>query len=322
MCVTTKESSKHIEKSVHRQKETKKMRRFNQNFKFLSTTSKRFCSSSSSSSTSTPKFQYYHQAGRVAGVLLPFAAVWAASSILFPSSSSSTSQQQQQHESEERFETTSIDLIQPSNPNSTNTLGGSFQMMDCKTKKQVTEKEVFEISDHVKKWSLLYFGFSKCAEVCPRNLKFMTTVIENLPDPEMKKDVQIVFVSVDPIRDKPDALEKYLSERIPAEMGILWKGLVGDEKQVSHICKTWRVYYSSMNESQEEQEAREAVGMSLEEALGKDNENYQLDHSAAVYFVAPNGKLRDLFFEEMGAEHATDRVDLHLSGAYSGLNKV
>jgi cytochrome oxidase Cu insertion factor (SCO1/SenC/PrrC family) len=301
----------------------KKMRRFNNNkFKFFFNqhlTTKRLCSSTSTSGNS-----FKFQAGRIFGVLLPFAAVWTATSYFMV-----VPQQQQQDNENEQLETTSIEIIQPSNPNNTNTLGGPFQMMDCKTKKLVTEKEVFELSSSnnnndqkVKRWSLLYFGFSKCAEVCPRNLRFMTSIIENLTDPEMKKDVQIVFVSVDPIRDKPEALEKYLSAQIPAEKNILWKGLVGNEQQVSHICKTWRVYYSSMNESQEEEDARESVGMSLEEALGKNNENYQLDHSAAVYFVAPNGKLRDLFFEEMGAKHATDRVDLHLSGAYSGLNQV
>jgi cytochrome oxidase Cu insertion factor (SCO1/SenC/PrrC family) len=85
---------------------------------------------------------------------------------------------------------------------------------------------------------------------------------------------------------------------------------------VSQACRAWRVYYTSMEETEEERAAREAKGMTLEEALGSRNERYQLDHSAAVYLVHPSGALRDFFFEEMGAAHAADRIDLHLSDAY------
>lgn len=300
------------------------MRRFRSSVSLNSFSfAKRFSSTATcSSATASSEGSFQYQAGRALGILLPFAAVWAASSYFFQPQEEKTTDQ--------------VTIIQPSNTNNTNNngamLGGPFQMIDCSSNKVVTDKDIFSTStstsssdDNVpntQRWSLLYFGFTKCAEVCPRNLKFMTSTLESLKTgkADWQDKVQIVFVSVDPIRDKPDVLNQYLREKVPD--GIRWKGLCGSEEQVSSICRSWRVYYSSMNESDEEKAAREAKGLSLEDTIGSNNENYQLDHSAAVYFVAPGGKLRDLFFDEMGVKHAADRIDLHLSGAYSGLNQI
>ncbi len=306
------------------------MRRFSLPFKNTNYHTFFRCCSSSSPTPPNAKNNFQYHFGRAAGILVPFAAVWFGSKMFF-----APSEQQQQIQEENFVGGTppegEVTIIQPANGKSNGaSLGGPFEMIDCSTKQIVTDKEVFSnnnnnnSNNNKTKWSLLYFGFTKCAEVCPRNLKFMTDVLEllqkNTATSSFADDVQIVFVSVDPIRDSPDVLDKYLKEKVP--QNIHWKGLCGSQEQVSHTCQVWRVYYSSMNESEEERIAREAKGMSLEEAIGSNNENYQLDHSAAVYFIAPGGRLRDLFFDEMGAKHAADRIDLHLSGAYSGLNAV
>lgn len=206
-----------------------------------------------------------------------------------------------------------------------NQLGGPFgKIIDCHSGKLVDHNDVFAAADDT--WSLLYFGFSKCAEVCPRNLNFLTKIVQAVNVKQQQEQqqqqssaarpqtVQIVFVSVDPVRDSPQVLDAYLQQRLPSD--VPWRGLCGSEEQVAALAKAWRVYYSSVGETDEERRAREAKGLTLEQAQGSKGEHYQLDHSAAVYFVAPGGKLRDLFFDEMGVKHAVDRIDLHLSNSY------
>jgi cytochrome oxidase Cu insertion factor (SCO1/SenC/PrrC family) len=247
-------------------------------------------------------------AGRICGAVVPFALVFAAASRFAPAPHADATNDS----SPESLP--AVEIVQPGNPSATPQLGGPFTMTDCATGGRATDVDVLSAG----KWSLLYFGFTKCAEVCPRNLAFMVGAVTGATEPAARSDVQIVFVSVDPLRDTAPVLRDYLTERVPA--GVHWRGLVGSDAEVAAAARAWRVYYSSLSETDDERAAREAKGMSLATALGPANAHYQLDHSAAVYFVAPDGRLRDLFFDQMGPQHAASRIDLHLAGAYSGLN--
>ncbi len=56
---------------------------------------------------------------------------------------------------------------------------------------------------------LLYFGYTKCPDVCPTSLSFMTQALNEMTDDELAK-VQGVFVSVDPKRDTVESLKEYV----------------------------------------------------------------------------------------------------------------
>lgn len=201
-------------------------------------------------------------------------------------------------------------------------LGGPFTMVDAATGKTVNEKDVL-----LGKWTLLYFGFSKCAEICPNTLTFIGRVVDAAQQQygvrsAAETDVlQTCFVSIDPVRDDAATLDKWLNAfRKPnpsvtkADRRIV--GLVGSDEQISHIAKQWRVYFSSLSETDEEAAAREAKGQgSLRDAI-KADDTYQFDHSAATYLIGPDGKLRDFYFREMGVEHAVDKMGLHFEDAY------
>jgi len=53
-------------------------------------------------------------------------------------------------------------------------------------------------------------------------------------------DIQPVFISVDPLRDTPDIIKKYLKE---FSDNII--GLTGTVKQIEDVCRTYRVYYNN-----------------------------------------------------------------------------
>lgn len=68
------------------------------------------------------------------------------------------------------------------------------------------------------KVALLYFGYTKCPDVCPTSLAFLTQALNELSDDELKA-VQGVFISVDPKRDNFQVLDDYVSYFHPNLMG-------------------------------------------------------------------------------------------------------
>lgn len=208
---------------------------------------------------------------------------------------------------------------------SKHSLGGPFELVDCDTQRLVTDKDVFR-----GKWTLLYFGFTKCAEICPSTLTFMQRCLEDIDRRQKERDaaahpddhhqsaarlpvVRGCFVTVDPIRDNAAAVKKFIEKyRGPGSEVV---GLTGNRKQLESVAKAWRVYFSTPEETEEEKAAREAKGIPEEEALAMDD-NYQMDHSAAIYFIAPDGRLRDFFFKEMGQATLVEKVLLHTANAF------
>jgi cytochrome oxidase Cu insertion factor (SCO1/SenC/PrrC family) len=193
-------------------------------------------------------------------------------------------------------------------------LGGPFELVDAASEKTVTDMDVFG-----GKWTLLYFGFTKCAEICPRNVAFLTSVLAaarlkygaNQDFRESLAQLQGCFLSIDHIRDDPATVRAFLAKYDPSSSRI--KGLCGNRAQVQVAASAWRVYFSSYDESDEERAAREAKGLELPEL----SDTYQFDHSSAIYLVGPDGKLKDFFFLELGVETLVDRLALHFANAYN-----
>ena len=60
------------------------------------------------------------------------------------------------------------------------------------------------------KWTLMFFGFTFCPDVCPTTLQSLTLSLQKIKQSGIE-NVQVVFVSVDPARDTPERLEEYLA---------------------------------------------------------------------------------------------------------------
>lgn len=189
-------------------------------------------------------------------------------------------------------------------------LGGPFRLRESKNGKYITNDTLFE-----DKWTLLYFGFSKCAEICPNTLTFISEVMqacdkEYSSDEQLgqeEKKLQAVFLSIDFIRDEPEVVEKFVRKYDPRI-----RGLCGTKAEVQEAARVWRVYYSSVDETDEEREAREAAGVDAPQI----DDTFQFDHSSAIYLVGPDGKMKDFFFKEMGLEDTVSRIGIHYSDVY------
>ncbi|MET0338318.1 MAG: SCO family protein [Caulobacter sp.] len=132
------------------------------------------------------------------------------------------------------------------------------------------------------KWSLVFFGFTYCPEFCPTTLAELAVVQQRLGD--KAEDVQIVFVSVDPERDTPQALKDYLSsDGFPK--GTI--GLTGTPEQVATAAKAYRAFYQKVGEG----------------------ETYTMNHSLAVYLMGPDGKFRTAVAYGMGPDKTTKIIE-------------
>ena len=95
------------------------------------------------------------------------------------------------------------------------------------------------------KWSLVFFGFTYCPEFCPTTLAELAAVQQQLGD--KAKDLQIVFISIDPQRDTPRQLKDYLSsDGFPK--GTI--GLTGTPEQVAQAAKAYRAFYQKVGEGE------------------------------------------------------------------------
>ncbi|MHC3127319.1 photosynthetic protein synthase I [Brevundimonas sp. GN22] len=131
------------------------------------------------------------------------------------------------------------------------------------------------------KWSLVFFGFTYCPDYCPTTLGVLNAVQERLGVDA--KDLQIVFISIDPARDTPQMMKDYLSSDGFPE-GVI--GLTGTPEQVAAAAKAYRVYYQKSGEG----------------------EGYTMNHSLTIYLMGPDGKLRSPLTHDLGPDKSVDVI--------------
>ncbi len=139
----------------------------------------------------------------------------------------------------------------------TATVGGPFKLTDHKGK-AVTEQ------DFRGRHMLVFFGFTFCPDVCPTALQVSSAALEKLG--AKAERVTPVFISVDPERDTPEQLARYVSSFHPRLVG-----LSGSPQDVAAVAKAFRVYY---RKTKDERSAAE----------------YTIDHSSIIYLMGPDGK--------------------------------
>lgn len=131
------------------------------------------------------------------------------------------------------------------------------------------------------KVAVLFFGFSHCPDICPTTMAELSEVRAHL-NPAQQRQLQIVFVSVDPHRDTPALLHDYVNL---FNNGAI--GLTGSEKQIARLAKRYRVAYQ------------------IEKPKPGDSpDRYNVMHAQGLYIFDKQGKARYL------ASNAQDSVAL------------
>ncbi len=117
--------------------------------------------------------------------------------------------------------------------------------------------------------SLLFFGFTHCPDICPATLSQLATVRRQLAAQAPGAALpEVVLVSVDPERDTPEVLERYVGY-----FGEGFTGVTGSVEQVRALAEPLGVYFEK-------------------EPLG---DSYTMGHSTAVLVVGPDAALQAIF---------------------------
>ncbi len=128
-----------------------------------------------------------------------------------------------------------------------------------------SDGELFRLSEQNGKIVLLFFGYTSCPDVCPTTLAELKLVMDDLGNKTER--VQVIFVSVDPQRDTPEKIQKYVEH-----FNTAFIGLSGPLEDLEKIWKGYGVF-------REEVKSESAFG-------------YIVNHTARTYLIDTNGNLR------------------------------
>jgi len=127
--------------------------------------------------------------------------------------------------------------------------------------------EPFSLENMEGRWNLLFFGFTNCPDVCPDTLAMLDQSMQQLTLMRRESLPQVVFISVDPERDQGESLTDYVDW-----FNSDFVGVTGPEPQLVALTRQLGVAY-------------------FRETPDEDTGFYNVDHSAAVMLVDPNGRL-------------------------------
>ena len=138
------------------------------------------------------------------------------------------------------------------------------------------------------RWSLFFFGYTFCPDVCPTELFMLSqlmSAIDKDPDTDLSAP-QVVFVSVDPQRDTPEALQQYAGYYHSSFIGI-----TGEQSNVDSLAKAMGVFYERVYHSN-----GEVVEFDSPQAIPAELVNsYLINHSSSIFLLNPAGELHAIF---------------------------
>lgn len=150
--------------------------------------------------------------------------------------------------------------------------GQGFSLPDLKGK-TVTQ------ADFKGKLTVVFFGFMYCPDACPLHLTKMGNVQKRLG--KDSENIQLVFITVDPERDTPEQLTKYLNSFDPKIVGLR-----GSLAETEKVAKDFRVFYKKVPSQN----------------AAKDPKSYTIDHTTFAYVFDGEGRLRLVIPHDLSEE--------------------
>lgn len=128
------------------------------------------------------------------------------------------------------------------------------------------------LQDFRGKLVVVFFGYTQCPDVCPTTMAKMATVMKELGP--ASKDVQVLFITLDPERDTQELLNAYVPAFHPSFIGLR-----GDAEATARTAKEFKLFYTKT-------------------PSGDDPKNYTVDHMTASYVFDREGRVRLLVRHE------------------------
>ena len=136
--------------------------------------------------------------------------------------------------------------------------------------------EVFTLADLTGQWHFLFFGYTHCPDVCPVTMGVLAQA-KKMAAANNHMFPEVVFISVDPERDKVEMLADYLQY-----FDKDFTGVTGDKDYIKALTLQMSVVYMKMPGEENS-------------AAGKSGSGYLVDHSSAILLLNPEAKLVAFF---------------------------
>lgn len=120
------------------------------------------------------------------------------------------------------------------------------------------------------RWTLVFFGFTHCPDICPTTMARLSRLLEQLDGLPEYEDTRVVMVTVDPARDTVEQLSRYVPYFNPDFIGV-----TGELVDIRGLAS--------------------ALNTPFRGAPGQGAENYQVDHGANVALINPHGDYHGFF---------------------------
>lgn len=139
------------------------------------------------------------------------------------------------------------------------------------------EGNAFCTDELARRWTLLFFGFTHCPDICPMTLSTLANALRRPDGSGRNGQPEVVLVSVDPVRDTPEQLSTYVNYFDPD-----FKGVTGDLAEIQKLTR--------------------ALGVAYRYVPGDEEGDYSVEHTAAVFLIGPDAAVHALFQPPHNAE--------------------
>jgi protein SCO1/2 len=155
-------------------------------------------------------------------------------------------------------------------------IGGAFTLTD-NTGKRVTDQ------DFHGKYTLVFFGFTSCPDICPAGLQLIAGALQKLGTKAQL--ITPIFISVDPQRDTPEKLAAYVKNFDPRLVG-----LTGTPEEIAAVAKAYKVYYAKVPSKERP-------------------DDYTMDHTSIIYVMDPKGEFVTHFTPSTSVDDMAAKLD-------------
>ncbi len=173
-------------------------------------------------------------------------------------------------------------------------VGGNFSAIDGNGKK-------IELSNYQGKVILLAFGYTNCADVCPFTLGYLKQLYKNLT-PEEQKEVDIIFVTIDPKYDTPEHLKSFVEF-----FNKDFIALSGTQEQIDYIVSLYQAEYSDLSKGSKV--TTKTIRRTTPQKTLDQNEKASLfSHTVAIYLLDKKGRTRSLEYTGTPKDEFTQKI--------------
>ncbi|MCP5144290.1 MAG: SCO family protein [Gammaproteobacteria bacterium] len=114
-------------------------------------------------------------------------------------------------------------------------------------------------------WSLVFFGFTRCPDVCPTTMSVLKDAFAQMQRDPTQPLPRVIFISVDPERDTPEILNSYVGF-----FDRSFVGLTGNMQNVTALTRSLGIVYMK---------------------VPLEGDDYTVDHSAAILLLDPQARI-------------------------------